>query len=40
MLSGLFGVPPKHTSVPFEERAKQAGRATAAVLREYGLLKN
>ncbi|MDR1093180.1 MAG: TetR/AcrR family transcriptional regulator [Clostridiales bacterium] len=37
MLSGLFAVAPKHRALPVEERAKQAGRATAAVLREYGL---
>jgi AcrR family transcriptional regulator len=35
ILSGLFAVGPKHISLSVEERAKQAGRATAAVLREY-----
>jgi AcrR family transcriptional regulator len=37
ILSGTFGVNPKHISLPLEERARHTGRVTAAILREYGL---
>ena len=37
MIYGLSGVAPLHRNVTVEERAKQTGRATVAVLREFGL---
>ncbi|MDR0446668.1 MAG: hypothetical protein LBH17_06565 [Oscillospiraceae bacterium] len=35
IISGLSSVASKHRREPTEERAKQAGRATAAILREF-----
>ena len=37
MIYGVAAVAPLHRGETIEERAKQAGRATAAVLREFGL---
>ena len=38
MIYGIAGVAPLHRNETLEERAKQAGRATAAILKEYGIL--
>jgi AcrR family transcriptional regulator len=40
MICGFSGVAPLHRKETVEERAKQAGRATLAVLREFGLLRD
>ena len=37
MIYGIAGVAPLHRKETVEERAKQAGRATAAVLRGFGI---
>lgn len=38
VINGFSGIATKHRHETLEERAKQAGRATTAVLREFGLL--
>ena len=38
MIYGIAAVAPLHRTEPLAARAEQAGRATAAVLREYGLI--
>ena len=39
MIYGIAAIAPLHRQESLEDRAKQAGRATAAVLREYGLME-